>query len=682
MAVLKPDAIRNIGIIAHIDAGKTTLSERILYYCQKIHRIGEVHDGAATMDFMPEEQERGITIASACTTCQWQNKNINLVDTPGHVDFTIEVERCLRVLDGAIGVFCAVGGVEPQSETVWRQSEDFNIPKLAFINKMDRPGADFQNVLDSIRSRLKANAVPLVVPLGSGSSFEGVLDLLSNEKLLFMEEDQGQTIKRVPFNKDEEEYAAPWREFLFEKLAEADDCFLSLWLEENFSVEDVKGAIKRSVHARTLTPVFCGSALKNIGVQPLLDAITAFLPSPADVPDITGILSDGTEAVIATDPEKPPVGLIFKVLMENKRKTCFLRLYEGTIQEGGTLYNSATGKPARIGRIYRIQADKRDQIKELGAGDIAAVIGFNEAHTGDTYCSKDKLINLEPISGYEPVITLALEPANADEGKILDEALYRYTEEDPTLKLTIDEESGLRMVSGMGELHLEVLLERIAREYGIQPRSGNPQVILRETIKNSGTAEVVFDRELGKERHYGEVALKIEPGNNPDENEIAIGDFLPENEQEARKLLPPVFMEAVREGLQDSLQSGILGGWPVIGVCVTIEQIKKDEGLTTIPGLRMAAAQALRNAMEQANPILLEPLMELDITVPEDFLGPALSLFNQLGGKVENVMDNAGNKLINGIAPLRQLFGFSTKLRSATQGRAGFTMKFRKFDKP
>lgn len=674
--------IRNIGIIAHIDAGKTTLSERMLFYSRKIHRMGEVHDGAATMDYMPEEQERGITITSACTSCQWREKMINLIDTPGHVDFTIEVERSLRVLDGAVGVFCAVGGVEPQSETVWRQSEHFAVPKIAFVNKMDRLGADFEAALEAIRRRLQTNAVAVTAPLGQGESFAGVLDLISGETLTFDPADQGRTVLRVPFSPREATLAAPWRETLLEKLAEADDKFLELWMEGSFSREDVRAALRRATLSRALTPVLCGSALRNAGVQPVLDAVCDYLPSPLDVPAPVGRDAQGREEAVEPDPDAPPVALVFKVLMENGRKLSFLRLYAGQIREGDSLRNVTRKSDDRVGRIFRLHADRREQLESASTGEIAAVVGLRTAHTGETYAARARELMLESIEAYAPVLTLALEPRNADEGKTLDEALARYVEEDPTFQVSLDDDSGTRMISGMGELHLDVLLERMRREYGISPRAGQPQVVLRETVRREAEAEAVFDKELGKEHHQGAVALRVAPLPRHTGNQVTVGDFLPADPQEARKILPPALLQAALDGVRDGLQSGELTGWPLVDVAVTLTNVERREGLTTIPGCHMAAGQALREALSKAAPVALEPVMRVEINVPEDFLGPAISLFTAAGGKVEDLEDHAGRKLLRGTAPLRRLFGFSTSLRSATQGRAGLMLAFDRFDLP
>ncbi len=674
--------IRNIGIIAHIDAGKTTLSERMLFYSRKIHRMGEVHDGAATMDYMPEEQERGITIMSACTTCQWNDHTINLIDTPGHVDFTIEVERSLRVLDGAVGVFCAVGGVEPQSETVWRQSEDFGVPKIAFINKMDRLGANFESVLEAMRQRLQTNALAVTVPLGQGEDFSAVLDLIHEECLTFDENDQGLTMGRTPFTADQAAQAAPWRELLLEKLAEADEDFLEPYLEGTYGIDDIHAALRRATLARHITPVLCGSALRNAGVQPVLDAVCRWLPSPLDVPAPVGIDPQGKEITVAPDPDAPAVALVFKVLLEENRKHSFIRMYAGRIHEGDNLRNATLNKDDRLGRLYRPHADRREQLEEAGAGEIVVAVGLRSAHTGETYTARERPLILESIEANAPVITLALEPRNADEGKVLDEALARYVEEDPTLRAQLDDDTGARMVSGMGELHLDVLLERMRREYGISPRAGNPQVVLRETVRKSAEASVVFDRELGKEHHQGAVALRVAPRLRGSGNLVTVGDFLPADPAEARKLLPRIYLDAALEGVRDAMQSGEVTGYPVEDVEVVLTNVERREGVTTLPGSRMAAGQALREALAAASPVVMEPVMRVEIVVPDDFLGSSISLFNACGGKVENLEDNGTRKILSGTAPLRRLFGFSTSLRSATQGRAGLVLTFDRFDLP
>lgn len=672
--------LRNIGIIAHIDAGKTTLTERILFYTRKIHRMGEVHEGTATMDFMPEEQERGITITSACTTCHWKDRVINIIDTPGHVDFTIEVERCLRVLDGAVGVFCAVAGVEPQSETVWRQSEQFGVPKLAFVNKMDRPGADFDRTVQAIRTRLGANAVPVTIPVGSGADFSGVIDLIRAKVLSFLEDDEGMTVSESAPEGDLKEACSKARDHMLESLADVDDVFMEKYLEGSVTEDDIRSAMRRAVLARTFTPVLAGSALGNKGVQPLLDAICDFLPSPCDLPPVKGLDAKGESVSAPLTEDGPFVGLVFKVVMEDGRKTAFLRVYSGRFDEGDSLTNVNRGKDDRVGRIYRLHADHREQLKSASAGDIVAVVGLRSAHTGETY-AKGIDVRLEAIESYAPVITLALEPRNADEGKVLDEALARYTEEDPTLLSHFDEETGMRTISGMGELHLDVTLERMRREYHISPRVGAPEVIMRETITGTGEGDCVFDRELGKVQHFGHVSVSVAPRPRGAGNTVKPGSFLPEDKIAAAKVIQKELLAAALEGATDALQSGDLTGYPVVDVAVTITGIERRDGVASEPGCRMAAAQALKQALAAASPVILEPVMNVTISCPEAELGSAISLFGTLGGKIDEMEDNSGQKVVHGTASLRKLFGFSTKLRSATQGRAGLVMSFSRFDR-
>ena len=672
--------LRNIGIIAHIDAGKTTLTERILFYTRKIHRMGEVHEGTATMDFMPEEQERGITITSACTTCHWKDRVINIIDTPGHVDFTIEVERCLRVLDGAVGVFCAVAGVEPQSETVWRQSEQFGVPKLAFVNKMDRPGADFDRTVQAIRTRLGANAVPVTIPVGSGADFSGVIDLIRAKVLSFSEDDEGMTVSESAPEGDLKEACSKARDHMLESLADVDDVFMEKYLEGSVTEDDIRSAMRRAVLARTFTPVLAGSALGNKGVQPLLDAICDFLPSPCDLPPVKGLDAKGESVSVPLTEDGPFVGLVFKVVMEDGRKTAFLRVYSGRFDEGDSLTNVNRGKDDRVGRIYRLHADHREQLKSASAGDIVAVVGLRSAHTGETY-AKGIDVRLEAIESYAPVITLALEPRNADEGKVLDEALARYTEEDPTLLSHFDEETGMRTISGMGELHLDVTLERMRREYHISPRVGAPEVIMRETITGTGEGDCVFDRELGKVQHFGHVSVSVAPRPRGAGNTVKPGSFLPEDKIAAAKIIQKELLTAALEGATDALQSGDLTGYPVVDAAGTITGIERRDGVASEPGCRMAAAQALKQALAAASPVILEPVMNVTISCPEAELGSAISLFGTLGGKIDEMEDNSGQKVVHGTASLRKLFGFSTKLRSATQGRAGLVMSFSRFDR-
>lgn len=666
--------IRNIGIIAHIDAGKTTLSERILFYTDNIHRMGEVHEGSAAMDFMPEEQERGITIASACCTCHWDGVAINLIDTPGHVDFTIEVERSLRVLDGAVGVLCAVGGVEPQSETVWRQSEKFGIPKLAFVNKMDRPGADFDMVLGAMRRRLNANPVPVTIPLGREETFRGVIDLVRMERIAFGDADKGRSVTRFRLTEEETALAAPWREKLLEAAADFDEDILQAYLGGRDVAEKfLHAALRAATLTRAIVPVFAGAALRNIGVQPLLDAVAAYLPSPTDAARASGVNVKTKEPMaVEPDPVGPFSALVFKVFVESGRKLGLMRVYAGTIREGQACRNVTTGEHEKVGRMFRMQAGKREPLDSASAGDIVAVQGLRSIRTGDSLAAEARPVLLENIDAYTPVISLALEPRNTEEGKKLDEALARFCIEDPTFRVTLDEDSGQRLISGMGELHLEVLLERMRREHSLSPRAGNPQVLYRETIRKSAEASGEFDRELGGQRHYGCVHVAVAPRERGEGNSVTVAGDNPGGRIGQMR-------EALEQGLTDALQCGPLG-YSVEDAAVTASFCPGKEDGFTAPGCRMAAAIALKNAMRDAAPALLEPVMEVEVTVPDPLVGSVISLLHSRNGKVETIEEEAGQKLIKAFAPMRELFGFSTFLRSATQGRAGMVLRFERFD--
>jgi len=668
------DKLRNIGIIAHIDAGKTTLTERILYYTEKIHRMGEVHEGMATMDYMPEEQERGITITSACTTCLWKGNTINIIDTPGHVDFTIEVERSLRVLDGAVGVFCAVGGVEPQSETVWRQSEKFRIPKLAFINKMDRLGASFENVLDAMREKLKANPLPLQIPVGEGQDFLGTIDLLSMQRLDFDQGSLGRNFTPVPLTEEQQKYAAPWRERLVEVLGEEDESLLDLYLGgEDLPLEQLHAAVRQATQAFRIVPVFTGSALKNIGVQPLMDAVNMYLPSPLDAARVQGTDPVSREKRdVEPSPDAPLAALAFKVSMETGRKLVLARLYAGALEAGQSVYNVTRDTEERVARIFHLHAGQKEKTDRALAGDIVALAGLKHARTGDTLATRQSPLLLESIAGYKPVISLALEPRNSSEGDKLREVLDKCVQEDPTLFFEEDEETGQLLLSGMGELHLEVVLDRLRREYGVDPRAGNPQVVFQETIVRKARGEGEFHRELGEQMHYGFVALELEPLPRDSGVEISFEVDL--------SSWSSAWLESVNQGVEDSLQSGVLKGFPVRDLRVRILELRKKEGESTAAGYHMAAVAAVKQALGQAGAVLLEPIMWLELSVPEEFVGDAISLLGQKGAKVENIIDRGGQKTVQALAPMRQLFGFSTELRSATQGRAGMMLKFARFD--
>lgn len=665
--------LRNVGIIAHIDAGKTTLSERILFYTHKIHRLGEVHEGTAAMDYLPEEQERGITIVSACTSVEWCGHTINLIDTPGHVDFTIEVERSLRVLDGAVGVFCAVGGVEPQSETVWRQSEKFGIPKLAFINKMDRLGADFAGVVDQLETVLHARPLPVQLPWGSEHELKGVIDVLAMETIVFDQDSRSEKMERIALDEDARAFAEPWRERLIESLAEGDESLLDAYLEGSpIDASWLQDLLRAGTLARRFTPVFAGSALKNIGVQPLLDAVVAYLPSPAEAAPAEGHHPEtGLPVRCQPSPDAPLAGLVFKIIMESGRKLALVRLYSGTLAEGAQFYNATQHKTERAQRLYHLHADQREHSAQALAGDIVGIGGLKFAKTGDTLCTKDAPVVLEAIDAYQPVIAMAIEPKNADEGHKLEEALEKYLAEDPTLRVELDEDTGQRVVSGMGELHLSVLLERMQREYHIAPRAGSPQVVFMETVSSAGKAQAVVDRDLGELHHHGEVALSVAPLAR---GEGAVVSFDLDTEDWPKPLL-----DAVSQGLEDGLQSGVLQGYPIRDVQVRVEDLG-DKARSSAPGLHMAAVAALREALKRASPRILEPIMRLEIAVPEQYVGEAVGLLSARGGRVEEIGEKSGQHLVQGVAPMGKLFGFATALRSATQGRAGVSMQFDRFD--
>lgn len=660
---------RNIGIIAHIDAGKTTVSERILYYTHKIHRMGEVHTGNATMDFMPEEQERGITIAAASTHCEWKNFNINLIDTPGHVDFTIEVERSLQVLDGAVGIFCAVGGVEPQSETVWKQSEALQIPKLAFINKLDRIGADFEAVLSSMQIRLQAKPLILQIPLGQGQDFSGLADLLTLQKIEFSEEDQGETVLYTPLEGDERIEAEIWREKLLEEIAELDDGFLEKYFNKTYGIEDIKESIRKIAIAKLATPVLMGSALKNSGIQPLLDAICDYLPSPLEAKPLKSE---------AFNPDTVKT-LVFKVMLENNHRFSFVRIYNGILKENSTLYNINLQKHERIDHIYKVHADYHERVKEAYAGDLIGVIGMKTVQTGHTLSNDPNLVPYEDFNKYQPVISLAFEPKNSEEADILDNALAQYTLEDPTL--LVNSEEGFRLVSGMGELHLSVLAERIEREYKIKPRIGNPQVILKESINNSEPIQAGyhFERELGDKLHQGNVEISLQKRERGQGNAISLSEQAKTVIQKQKNITKEDTVKIVEDHCRSILESGNNNGLALEDVEFTLITILENEN-TSLAGIQNALHFALREAYAKAKAVTLYPIMKLEISVPEENLGAVMNLLNTCKAKVEQLFEKQNQKSILALAPMQELFGFATNLRSSTQGRASLSMQFLRYD--
>ncbi len=667
-------SIRNIGIIAHIDAGKTTLTERILFYTGKTHKIGEVHDGQATMDWMPEEQERGITITSAVTTCFWKGKEIHIIDTPGHVDFTIEVERSLRVLDGALGVFCAVGGVEPQSETVWHQADKYRVPKMAFINKMDRLGADFWRVVEELRERLGVNPLVLTIPLGSEDNFQGVFDVVKQKLIVWDEETEGRHYQELDIPAEHEDYVSKARENLLEALSELDDDIMEKFLsEEEIPEADIHKVIRQACLSLSGVPIFCGSALKNKGVQPVLDAIGRYLPSPLDIPPVTGINPlTGEKEERRASVKTPLSALAFKVQMDQGRKMTYVRVYSGILVSGGEVWNATKEKKEKIARLLRMHAIKRERIKEAGAGEIVAVMGLKLAQTGDTLCDPEHPILLESIETYMPVISVAIEPKSTADQEKIEMALAKLAEEDPTFKVRVDEETGQTIISGMGELHLEVLTHRLLREFKVPVRVGKPQVVYREAVQKSVEVTQTFDREIGGSRQTAAATIRVAPLERGSGNVVKID--LPED------ALPEGYKEQILETLEQGLESGVIQGYPMVDTEVVLKDVQFDENLSTEIALKAAASMALRKACELADPVLLEPMMEVEIITPENFMGEVIGDLNSRGGKVEQIEPRGSLQVIRATAPLSQMFGYSTALRSITQGRANFTMVFSHYD--
>ncbi len=672
----KINKIRNIGLIAHIDAGKTTLTERILYYTGKIHRIGEVHEGQATMDYLPEEQERGITITAACTTCYWRDCEIHLIDTPGHVDFTMEVERSLRVLDGAIGVFCGVGGVEPQSETVWHQAEKFGIPKIAFVNKMDRIGADFWRTVRQMREKLGARPVIITMPYGSAQDFQGVIDVVQKKLILWEEESLGEKYTYHPLPAEMQDEVSRLHKDLLETVVEFDEAALEKYLaEEPFSPEEIHKLIRQGTLALDIVPVFAGSALKNKGVQPLLDGIVRYLPSPLDIPPIKGINPETGKEEFRPPEEKAPFSaLAFKVQMFEGRKMVYIRIYSGVLEVGDAVLNATKRKREKVARIFRMHANKRFRLDRTGAGDIVAVMGLKYTRTGDTLCDPAHPILLETIGTYEPVISIAVEPKTRAEEEKLEAALAKLEEEDPTFRVKEDEDTGQRIISGMGELHLEVLLERIRREFGVEVSVGKPQVVYRETISKEAEANEIFDRQVGEERLMAEVKLRVRPRPRGAGNLIA--SLIP------HERLSPEKASLLVDTVEKALQAGIIYGYPVVDTEVTLLDIAFPGGVFHEVAARAATVAALQKAFRQARPLLLEPIMEVEVVAPAEFLGEVINLLNTRKGQVLEIETRGPVQVVQAVVPLANMFGFSTDLRSSTQGRASFTMRFKCFDRP
>jgi elongation factor G len=668
-------SVRNIGIIAHIDAGKTTTSERILFYSGKVHRIGEVHDGTATMDWMIQEQERGITITSAATTCFWRDHQINIIDTPGHVDFTVEVERSLRVLDGAVGVFCAVGGVQPQSETVWRQANKYCVPRLAFVNKMDRMGADFYNVVDQLQHKLKAPAVAIQLPIGAAETFEGVVDLISMKAMTFSQGDMGSVVEYIDIPSSLAADAEAYRAELIEKVAEVDEALFEAYMDDvGVSEADLVSALRRSTISNQIVPVLVGSSLKNKGVQPLLDAVVAYLPSPVDVPAVHGVSPKSGEGLEreASDFE-PLTGLVFKMASDKfVGKLAFVRIYAGQLKKGQNIYNPRTKKRERIGRLLRLHANHREDIDVLYAGEIGGMVGQKLFTTGDTVCGESNPIVLENIEFPEPVISMAIEPKTTADKEALVEALKDLAEEDPTFHISIHDETGQTIIQGMGELHLEIIRDRILREYKVQANAGKPMVAYRESISKKGSASYTFEREIGNDSHFAAITLEIYPNTSGAGNKIEF--------DVSAKVIPAEYRKAIEEGISDALLTGVMGNFAIIDVCVKVVGGQAHPTESSEMAFRSAAVMALRAVVSNAGPVLLEPVMKLEIETPEEHLGDVLGDLNSRRGSVRNIKAETNLQVVQADVPLAEVFGYSTSLRSLTKGRASYTMEPQAFE--
>ncbi len=669
------DKIRNIGIMAHIDAGKTTTTERILFYTGKVYKIGEVDDGAATMDWMAQEQERGITIMSAATTCQWRDFIINIIDTPGHVDFTAEVERSLRVLDGAITVFDAVAGVEPQSETVWRQADRYKIPRLAYMNKMDRVGADFHRSVSSIRKRLQANAVPVQLPIGSEGSFRGVIDLVKDRAIIY-EDDLGTEYIETDVPEEMVDEKRLYREQLLEALAEFDDQLMGNYLDgEKITDEQIKAAIRKGVLACRFVPVLCGTSFHNKGVQPLLDSIVDYLPSPLDIPPVKGKDPETGEDIIRkTDDDEPLAALSFKVQTDNYvGKLVFLRVYSGSLKTGDTVYNVTKGKKERIGRLLRMHANHRQDINEAYAGEIVAAVGLKGTVTGDTLCADQQPIILEAITFPEPVISVAIEPKTKEDQDRIGTALHRLAEEDPTFRTYTDHDTGQTLISGMGELHLEVIVDRLFREFHVQANVGKPQVAYKETISSMSRGEGKYIRQTGGHGQYGHVILELEP--------LATGEGFVFEDRTTGGIIPKEFIPAIESGINEAMESGVLAGYPVVDVRAVLVGGSYHPVDSSELAFKIAGALAFRDAADRGKTVLLEPIMRVEISVPEEYLGDVIGDFGSRRGRIEGTEPVGNYQVVRGFVPLAKMSGYATELRSISQGRGNYVMQYDHYEK-
>jgi elongation factor G len=669
------ESTRNIGIMAHIDAGKTTTTERILYYTGITHKLGEVHDGTATMDWMEQEQERGITITSAATTCYWDKHRINIIDTPGHVDFTAEVERSLRVLDGVVALFGSVEGVEPQSETVWRQADKYRVPRIGFVNKMDRPGADFLRVLDMMRSRLNAVPVAVQIPIGSEDSFRGVIDLVGRKAVVFQDEALGAQFEVTGIPADYAEEAETCREKMIEAAAEADDRILEKYLTGGeISEEEIRAALRKGTIGLKFVPVLCGASFKNKGIQQLLDAVVAYLPSPLDVPAVKGVAEEGKEPPVRkVSDDEPFAGLIFKIMTDPfVGHLAFFRVYSGQLQSGSSVYNSTKDNTERVGRILKMHANKREEIKEVYCGDIAAVVGLKNVATGDTICEKQNPIMLEAIDFPAPVISVAIEPKTKGDQEKLGISLEKLIREDPTFRVHTDSDTGQTIISGMGELHLEILVDRMVREFGVAANIGKPQVAYRETIRQRSEAEGRFIRQTGGRGQYGHVKIVLEPA------EPGVGfEFVNEIVGGA---IPREYISPVENGIRDALTNGVLAGYEIVDVKVTLIDGSYHEVDSSEMAFKIAGSMALKEATRKARPALLEPMMRVEVVVPEEYMGSVTGDLHSRRGRVEATENRLGSTIIQCKVPLSEMFGYSTDLRSMTQGRATYSMHFSHYE--
>ena len=666
---------RNIGIMAHIDAGKTTTTERILYYTGINYKIGEVHEGTATMDWMVQEQERGITITSAATTCFWRDHRVNIIDTPGHVDFTIEVERSLRVLDGAVAVFCSVGGVEPQSETVWRQADKYRVPRIAFINKMDRVGADFFRGVRMIRERLRANAVPIQLPIGVEDTFRGVVDLVTMKAMLWDEDSLGARYRTEEIPNDLKASAEQHRDELLEAVADTDEKLLEKYLEGGeISETELRGAIRAATLDIKIIPVICGSAFKNKGVQPLLDAVVDFLPAPTDVPAVEGVNPDNDERETrAADDKAPFSALAFKIMTDPfVGSLTFFRVYSGMVESGSYVFNSTKGKKERVGRLLKMHANKREDIKEVYAGDIAAAVGLRDSTTGDTLCDENHPIVLESIEFPAPVISIAIEPKTKADQEKLGVSLQKLATEDPSFRVATDRETGQTIISGMGELHLEIIVDRLLREFKVDANVGKPQVAYKETVRKGVEREAKFVRQTGGRGQYGHVVLRVEPLPPGKGFEFADGT--------KGGVVPREYVPAVERGVRDATETGTLAGYPIVDVKVTLLDGSYHEVDSSEIAFKIAGSMAFKDAVGKANPVILEPVMAVEVVVPEEFMGDVIGDLSGRRGKIQGMDSRAGAQVIEAQVPLAEMFGYATDLRSMTQGRATYTMQFSHYE--